>query len=154
LWYQDDQVHLLRGIPKSGVRSLAKTPYPSGKKSKDGSPYLYYACVNFTKDVRATTCPVRMLPAHDFERLVKDVLADLGDNPAILQVCVAAADRAAVTSVADLEQRLLRQRDEIGSLTAAIRRTIDVMKVEDFLAEDIKAEYRQLIREKARAGGR
>ena len=150
LRHKDDHVHLLKGVLRCGVCGLAMTPYPSGKKTKDGTPYLYYACVNFTKDGSETTCPVRMLPARDFEALVKDVLADLGNNPTVLQACVDAANSEAVTTVTELEQRLLRHRDEIGRLTAAIRRIIEVMKQDDLLAEDIKAEYRQLIREKER----
>lgn len=148
LRHKDDHVHLLKGILKCGVCGLAMTPYPSGKKTKDGTPYLYYACINFTKDGRATTCLIRMLPARDFERLVKDVLVDLGNNAAVLQACVAAANREAVISVTDMEKRLLRHRDDIGRRTASIRRLIEIMKQDDLLAEDIKAEYRRLIREK------
>ena len=133
LRHKDDHVHLLKGILKCGVCGLAMTPYPSGKKTKDGTPYLYYACVNFTKDGSETTCPVRMLPARDFESLVKDVLSDLGRSPAVLQACVDAANREAVTSVTDMEQRLLRHRDAIGRLTASIRRIIEVMKQDDLL---------------------
>ncbi len=39
-------------------------------------------------------------------------------------------------------------REELGPLTARIRRRIEVMKQEDFLARDIKEEYRRLVREK------
>lgn len=46
--------------------------------------------------------------------------------------------------------RLLRHRAEIGSLTMAIRRLIEVMKAEDLLSEDLKAEYKWLVREKER----
>lgn len=124
------------------------TPYPSGKKTKVGTPYRFCACVNFAKDGRETTCPVRMLPARDFEALVKDVLADSGNNPNVLQACVDAANSEAVTSVTELEQRELRQRDDIGRLTAAIRRIIEVVKQDDLLVEEIKAEHRRLARAK------
>ncbi len=148
LRYKDDHVHLLKGILKCGVCGLAMTPYPSGKKTKDGTPYLYYACVNFTRDGRHTTCPIKMLPARDFEALVKQVLADLGDNPTILQACVDAANREAVKSVSEMQGDLLRRREEIGRLSAAIRRIIEIMKQDDLLAEDIKEEYKRLVREK------
>jgi hypothetical protein len=65
--------------------------HSSGKKTKDGTPYLYYACVDYTRAGSLTTCPVKMLPARDFEAVVKRVLADLGGNPAIRQACVDAA---------------------------------------------------------------
>ncbi len=148
--YKDDHVHLLKGILKCGQCGLAMTPYPSGKKTKDGTPYLYYACVDFTKDGSQSACPIRMLPAREFEGLIKQVLADLGDNPAVLQACVDAANREAVQSVGELERALARHRDEVGRLTTAIRRLIELMKDEDFVADDIKDEYRRLIREKER----
>src|SRR4051812_17014356 len=40
LRHKDDHVHLLKGIQKCGACGLAMTPYPSGKKTKDGTPYL------------------------------------------------------------------------------------------------------------------
>ncbi len=46
--------------------------------------------------------------------------------------------------------QLLRHRDELGQLTAGIRRLVEVMKQEDLLADDIKEEYRRLVREKER----
>lgn len=151
--YKDDHVHLLKGILRCETCGMAMTPYPSGKK-KDGTPYLYYACVNFIKDGSQTTCPVRMLPAREVEALVTRALADLGNHPTILQACVDAANREAVQSVTDLKAALSRHREEAGQLTAAIRRLIEVMKQEDLLAEDIKDEYRRLVREKERLQAR
>jgi hypothetical protein len=104
--------------------------------------------VNFTKDGSASTCPIRQLPARDFETLIKAVLADLGTNQTILQACVDAAKREAVTSVDDLENALARHRDEMGRFTASIHRLIEVMKEEDLLADALKDEYRRLVREK------
>ncbi len=95
-----------------------------------------------------------MLPAREFEALVTRALADLGNQPAILQACVDAANREAVQSVAELEAALARHREEAGQLTAAIRRLIEVMKQEDLLADDIKDEYRRLVREKERLQAR
>ena len=51
-----------------------------------------------------STCPIRMVPAREFEALVKRVLADLGKDPAILQACVEAASRDATTSIAELQE--------------------------------------------------
>jgi hypothetical protein len=149
LRYRDDHVHLLKGVLRCGTCRLAMTPYRSGKRTKDGTPYRYYACVDYTKAGSQTTCPVKMLPARDFEAVVKRVLADLGNHPTILQACVDAANREAVQSVPGLEAALARHREEAGRLTRSIRRLIDVMKQEDLLAEDIKEEYRRLVREAA-----
>ena len=89
-----------------------------------------------------------MLPAREFESLIRQGLADLGNQPAILQACVHAANREAAESVAGLEATLARHREDLGRLTTGIRRLIKVTKHEDLLAEDIKEEYRRLAREK------
>ena len=65
-----------------------------------------------------------------------------------------AANREAVESVSELEAALARHRDKVGRLTAGIRRLIEVMKQEDLLSEDIKEEYRRLVREKERLQAR
>ena len=150
LRYRDPHVHLLKGILRCGSCGLAMTPYRSGKKTKDGTPYLNYACVDYTKEGSLTTCPVKMLPTREFEALICQVLADLGSQPAILQACMDAANREAAESVAGLEATLARHREELGHLTAGIRRLIEVMKQQDLLAEDVKEEYRRRVREKER----
>ena len=65
-----------------------------------------------------------------------------------------AANREAVQSVAELEAVLAGHREEAGRSTTSIRRLIEVMKQEDLLAEDIKDEYRRLVREKERLQAR
>ena len=117
LRYRDDPVRLLKSVLRRGPCGLAMTPYRPGKTKRDGMPYLSYACVDYTKAGGLTACPVRMLPARDFEAVVQRVLADLGGNPALLQACVEAANREAAQSLAEVEERLLGHRDEIGSLT-------------------------------------
>ncbi len=114
------------------------------------TPYLYYACISFTKDGRHTSCPVKMLPARPVEALIKQALADLGGNPTILQACVDEANHEAVRSVDQLEETQTSRREEIGRLTAGIRRIIKVMKAEDLLSEDIREEYKRLVAEKER----
>lgn len=126
------------------------TPYPSGKKTKDGRPYLYYACTAVTQDGSHSACAVRALPAREFEALIEQVLADLGNNPSILQACVDAANRDARRSLTSLQREQRRHQEEVGKLTAGIRRIIEVMKQEDMLSEDVREEYKQLVREKER----
>jgi hypothetical protein len=67
---------------------------------------------------------------------------------------VEAANREAALSVTELETAIARHSDELGHLTAAIRRLIEVMKQEDLLAEDIKEEYRRLVPDKERLQAR
>ncbi len=148
--FADPHHHLLKGILKCERCGLTMTPYRPGKKRPDGTPYLYYACYTVIQDGRHSPCPVRLVPARAFEEAVKGALAALGSSPAILRACIEAADRGAGDSVAALEQEQQRRRDEIGRLTAGIRRLIDVMKEEDLLSADLRDEYRRLVAEKER----
>ncbi len=148
--FKDDHIHLLKGIAKCGVCGTAMTPYPAGKKDKAGKPYLYYACTSVTQDGSASICSVRSVPAREFESIIKSVLIDLGSDGAVLQACVDAANREALVSVEELQERQRRNHDEIARLTTGIRRIIEIMKETDLLAPDVRAEYKQLIQEKER----
>ena len=150
LRYKDDHIHLLKGLVRCGPCGLAMTPYPSGKKSSNGTPYLYYTCTSVVQDGTHSACPVRALPAREFEGLIRQVLAELGNSPAILQACVQAANRDATTSVDSIREARSRHQEEIARLTTGIRRIIEIMKTQDLLSEDVKDEYRQLVREKER----
>lgn len=147
---RDEHVHLLKGIAKCGVCGTAMTPYPAGKKDKDGKPYLYYACTTVTQDGSASPCPVRTVPAREFEGLMKSVLIDLGANGAMLESCVEAANREALIPITDLEEQQQRHRDEIPRLSASIRRLIAVIKLDDDIGRDVRDEVKALSQEKER----
>lgn len=69
--FKDDHVHLLKGLLVCGTCGNHMTPYPSGKKDKNGKPYLYYTCTSATQDGKEeSSCDVRTLPARAFEDLV------------------------------------------------------------------------------------
>jgi len=61
-----------------------------------------------------------------------------------------AANRDATTSLDSIREARSRHQEEVARLTTGIRRIIEVMKTEDLLSEDVKDEYRQLVREKER----
>lgn len=92
---------------------------PGRKKGKDGQPYLYYACTSVTQEGSASPCPVRSLPAREFETLIKSVLIDLGADRAMLESCVQAANREALIPIKDLEEQQKRHREEVARLTTA-----------------------------------
>ncbi|MBK6561905.1 MAG: hypothetical protein IPG14_10190 [Dehalococcoidia bacterium] len=128
------------------------TPYPAGKKGKDGQPYLYYACTSVTQDGSASPCPVRSLPAREFETLIKSVLIDLGADRAMLESCVQAANREAVIPIKDLEEQQKRHREEVARLTTGIRRIIEIIKSQDDLGPDLRGELKKLSEEKEQLG--
>jgi hypothetical protein len=72
----------------------------------------------------------------------------LGKRPEILQACVDAASRDATTSIAELNEALHTNRNQIGRLTSRIRRIIAIMTEEDLLSDDLREEYKGLVREK------
>jgi hypothetical protein len=61
------------------------TPYPAGKRDKDGNPYLYYACTNVVKDGSEAPCPVRSIPARSFEQVMLAYIGELGRHTEIIR---------------------------------------------------------------------
>jgi len=82
---KDTHVHLLKGLAKCGECDTLLTPYPAGKKDKNGIPYLYYACGKVVDNGKHSACRVRALPARDFENIIKKCLIDLGQNKALIE---------------------------------------------------------------------
>lgn len=149
-FYKDDHVHLLKGLIKCGVCGTTMTPYPAGKKDKAGNPYLYYSCTSVTQDGSASKCPVRSVPAREFESLIKNLLSDLGRDRAILQACADVANREAVASVDELRTQQRKNHEELARLTTDIRRIIEFVKANDEVPADMRAEFNQLTAEKER----
>ena len=82
---KDNHVHLLKGIIKCDT---FMTPYPSGKKDKNGNPYLYYTCGNVSDFGGHSKCNVRMVPAREFESTIKQALKNLGKNKALIDYSI------------------------------------------------------------------
>lgn len=146
--HKDDHVHLLKGILKCGTCGTSMTPYPAGKKDKAGNRYLYYACTSVTQDGSASPCPVRSVPAREFESLIKAVLVDLGSNRAMLEACIETANKEAIESVAELREQQRLNQNQVARLTTSIRRIIEVIKCQEEVGSDLREELQQLGREK------
>ncbi len=146
--FKDDHVHLLKGLLVCGHCGNHMTPYPSGKKDRDGRPYLYYACTSVTRDGRESPCAVRSLPARTFEDLVTKAVADLGNSPAILEECVRQANGDATRAVADLEARRQSFMARLGEVNKGIRRIVEYIKTHDGVPAEIDAEMQELDRER------
>ena len=85
---KDNHIHLLKGFTKCGECDVLLTPYPAGKKDKHGIPYLYYACGKVVDDGKNSPCKVRMIPAREFENVIKKCLSDLGHNKALIESAI------------------------------------------------------------------
>ena len=97
---RDDHIHLLKGLLRCGDCGSTMTPYPSGKKARDGQPYLFYVCTSVIRNQTGSPCRVRRLPARRLEQAVVQLAQQHRRRPAGGQGGAAA--------------RLQRRRQEIG----------------------------------------
>ena len=150
--FKDDHVHLPKGLLVCGTCGNHMTPYPSGKKDRNGKPYLYYTCTSVTRDGKESPCDVRALPARAFENLVTRVLADLGNSPAILEECLRQANGDAGRVVEDMETLRQSHLTRLGEISKGIRRIIEYVKTNDGVPEDMTSELKELDRERDQIG--
>ncbi|MBI2765456.1 MAG: hypothetical protein HYX53_06025 [Chloroflexi bacterium] len=70
----------------------------------------------------------------------------------MLESCVQAANREAVIPIKELEEQQRRHREEVSRLTSGIRRIIEIIKSQDDLEPDLRAELKKLSEEKEQLG--
>jgi DNA invertase Pin-like site-specific DNA recombinase len=154
---RDKHVHILKGLLKCGHCGTALTPYPAGKKDKDGQPYLYYTCTHVTKDGSAAQCPVRHVPARAFEDLIIGYLGEIGRHPEVISAAVQASNQAKQKAVRPLRSKLAGLEKCHRELSEAMRNCIETVKkrgaskiTDDFMveAERLAAEKRHIELEK------
>ncbi len=88
------------------AEKLDLTPKPSGKKDKDGNPYLYYTSNNVSKDGKAATCTVQNVPAWSMDDFVLQVIGEIGRNPEIIKTAIAASNEEKNKSIRPLKTKL------------------------------------------------
>ena len=137
---KDDHIHLLKGILKCGDCGFSMTPYPAGKKDKNGIPYLYYSCTSVSKEGKGSDCNVRTLPAREFENIIKSTLKDLGKNKAILENAIKSANQEANISIKPLLKKQKQQQEDINKRKTEINNITDVIKKEGVLSKRLKEE--------------
>jgi len=124
------------------------TPYPSGKKNKQGKPYLYYACTSVSQYGEESDCTVRSLPGRQFKSIVKKALCELGRSKTLLDARIKAANVDAQKGVRPLLVRKRENENRLRVLTSKIRRLIHIMAETDSPGEDVKEEYKEAVKEK------
>ncbi len=145
---KDTRVHLLKGLAKCGECDALLTPYPAGKKDRYGIPYLYYACGSFVDDGKNSSCKVRMLPAREFEKVIKKCLSDLGNNKALIESAIKSSRSYTAKRIKPLQGELVQAEQQLGETTAQINRLVRIMKSKDMVGGDITEEYKKLLKEK------
>ncbi len=151
LTHKDDHVHVLKGLLQCGECGYGMTPYPAGKKDKDGNPYLYYSCIAIHPEGKDSKCTVRALPAREIENAIKDALRKVGEKKHILDDMIREANHECHESVQPLLKKQKDLKDTIDELTQQIRRLVDVFKQQDLVSADLKAEYKKLLESREQA---
>ncbi len=145
---KDTHIHLLKGLAKCGECDTLLTPYPAGKKDKNGIPYLYYACGKVVDDGKNSACRVRALPARDFEEIIKKCLIDLGQNKALIESSIKNATQFNKKRIKPLQDETNKTDNLLAKTTAQVNRLIKIMKSEDMVGKEISEEYKTLLKEK------
>lgn len=148
LYNRDEHVHLLKGLIRCGDCGSIMTPFPSGKKDKDGKPYLYYTCTDVVHDKSRSACKLRTLPARPFEKTVKQFLRCLAENQAILNACISEANKGKGEDLQRLEKKVKRLEKRVGEVSGQIRRFVEFLKTADAVPDEIRSEQQALVAER------
>ncbi len=105
----DKHHHLLKGLLVCKDCGCSMTPTPSGKKDKDGNPYLYYVCTEVGHYKKASSCNVRRLPARLLENTIIEYLKQLSQQPKVIHEVI----KASTKECSDELKKLLKKEDSI-----------------------------------------
>jgi site-specific DNA recombinase len=144
---KDEHIHLLKGILRCGDCGFMMTPYPAGKKDKNGKPYLYYSCLTVSKDAGESECKVRSLPAREFENTIKKAISDISKNKKLLDTCIKSANRDASTGLAPLLKKQKQHQKQINELSRQIKNLVEGMK-RGIISRDVQQEHSKLVEER------
>ena len=149
IYAKDEHIHLLKGLLKCGECGSMLTPYPAGKKDKNGNPYLYYACGKVVDFGKHSSCRVRMLPAREFENIIKKSLIDLGHNKALIESTIKNSTAHTKDKIKPLKASQEKAERLLIKTTEEINRLVKLMKSQDMVGTDITEEYKRLLKEKS-----
>jgi len=149
---KDSHIHLLKGLVKCGECNVSLTPYPAGKKDKHGIPYLYYACGKVVDDGKHSSCKVRMLPAREFEKTIKNALCELGKNKPFISSAIKNQSKFTKSKVKPLQSELDKTEQILINKAAQINRLIKILKSKDMVSKEITDEYKTLLNERTLLG--
>ncbi|MHB8993693.1 MAG: recombinase family protein, partial [Armatimonadota bacterium] len=145
----DGHVHLFKGLLRCGECGASVTPYPSGKRRPDGSPYLYYTCLSAIKDRPHRSCTVRSLPARAFEDAFIEKLEELAADPSLVERCLVEGSSADRNDVAKLQKRLAQSQSELAEADERIRHLLGVFEESEVVPEGLKARCCELDEQRA-----
>ena len=141
---------LLKGILRCGDCDASLTPKPSGKKDKDGNPYLYYCCTNAAKDGSRSGCSTRSIPAKAFDDLIVGFLSELGKHPDIIKVTLRASNEAKQKALRPLKSKFAKYRKRHEVLSREMKSCLEFAKEKgrSDLADEFLEEAHRVASEK------
>lgn len=145
---KDNHTHILKGLIKCGDCDSALTPYPAGKKDKNGIPYLYYACGKVVDDGTHSSCKVRALPARELEKAIKSALSTLGKNKSFIESTIKHNAKFTKSHIKPFEREVDKINERLIDRTAQIKRLVNILKSNDLVSKEITDEYRGLLKER------
>ena len=119
---------VLKGLLRCGECGNSLTPKPSGKKDKNGNPYLYYTCNEVSKDGKASTCSLRNLPARPFEKFIVKIIGEMGRHPDVIQSALHASNKAKNQSVRKLKSKIAQLTKRHTEIAAELKLCLDAAK--------------------------
>ncbi|MBP9854148.1 MAG: recombinase family protein [Candidatus Omnitrophica bacterium] len=146
---KDTHTHLLKGLLKCGQCGTFLTPYPAGKKDKNGVPYLYYACGKVVDFGKHSDCKVRMIPAREFENIIKKCLTDLGNNKSLIEYTIKNSTEFTKNKILPFQNQKEKAEQQLAKIISEINRIIKIMKSQDLIGNEITDEYKKLLYEKS-----
>lgn len=146
----DKHIHLLKGIIKCQECGSTMTPVPSGKKDKNGNPYLYYTCSEVSHYRNGSKCPVRSFSARDFENTIIHYLKDLSANSDVIRGCIRESNKGTEQELKDLSKQEKQLTKEVKRLTAEIKRLLELVKKGKLKAGDAHKELDDLTAERSK----
>lgn len=148
IFNKDNHVHLLKGLLTCGECGTLLTPYPAGKKDRNGIPYLYYACGKVVDYGKECKCKVRLIPAREFEKIIKKCLSDLGNNKSLIESTIKNSTKLSKDRINPLKNEKEKTEQLLAKTTAEINRLVKILKSKDMIGNEISEEYKKLLKEK------
>ncbi len=141
---------ILKGILRCGECGNGLTPKPSGKKDKNGNPYLYYTCNEVSKDGKASTCSLRNLPARPFENFIIDIVGEMGRHPDVIKSALEASNKAKNKSVRKLKSKIAELNRKHQSVSSELKVCMQAAKKggSAHLSDEFLAEAEELAKTK------
>lgn len=97
---------------------------------------------------KEAACKVRMLPARDFEEVIKQALRELGQNKALITSTIKGNARFNQQRLKPLQAEKEQTEHRLITTVQEINRLIKLMKSQDLVGEEITEEYKKLLAER------